>query len=67
MEIRKFLVNPILEADPFVVILVHACAISVLLHRPKFFENNSYRASLMSIVFLGTDGFGSSQQYRKFS
>ena len=54
MEIRKFLVNPILEADPFVVILVHACAISVLLYRPKFFENNSYRASLMSIVFLGT-------------
>jgi hypothetical protein len=54
MEIRRVLVNPILEADPFVVILVHACAISVLLHRPKFFENNSYRASLMSIVFLGT-------------
>jgi hypothetical protein len=53
-EIKRFLVNPIIEADPFLVILVHACAISVLLHRPKFFENNPYRASIMSIVFLGT-------------
>ena len=53
-DIKRFLVNPILEADPFLVILVHACAISVLLYQPKFFENNPYRASLVSIAFLGT-------------
>ena len=53
-EIKRFLVNPILEADPFLVILVHACAISVLLYRPKFFENNPYRVSIASIAFLGT-------------
>lgn len=52
--IERFLVNPVLKADPFVVILAHACAISVLLHQPKFFENNPYRASIGSIVFLGT-------------
>jgi hypothetical protein len=51
--IKRFLVNPLLQADPFLVILVHASAISLLLHRPKFFENNWYRASIVSIVFLG--------------
>jgi hypothetical protein len=51
--IERLLVNPILKADPFLVILGHACAVSALLYRPKFFENNPYRASLMSMVFFG--------------
>jgi hypothetical protein len=64
MEVRRFLLNPILEADPFLVILAHACAISVLLYRPKFFDHNSYRAALMSIVFLGTAALATTQNLR---
>jgi hypothetical protein len=52
--VKRFLVQPILLADPFLVVLGYASALGLLLHRPHTFSGNAYRSALFGIVILGT-------------